>query len=231
MLAVSTTDFFTHSYESRRAELARWLRRWRLGACWLLLALCGSLPPAFAAQAAQAVQTKDAEADELRLERADDGLYLAANLQFELPEPVEEALYKGIAMFFVAEAQVLRERWYWSDRLLAETRRYFRLSYQPLTHRWRLNVAPAPFNNDGLGVLLGQNFDDYADALSAMQRFARWKIAEPGAIDARAAHWVHLRFRLDIAQLPRPLQIGAAGRADWNLLLARSQRLAAEAAP
>ena len=98
-------------------------------------------------QSAIAGQPVDPEVGELRLDRAEDGLYLSTTLQFVLPELAEDALYKGIPMFFVAEAQVLRDRWYWSDRQVAETTRYLRLSYQPLTRRWRLNISPVPFTN------------------------------------------------------------------------------------
>lgn len=167
---------------------------------------------------------------ELRLERSEDGLYLSTQLQFALPDLAEDALHKGIPMFFVAEAQVMRDRWYWSDRQVAEATRYLRLSYQPLTRRWRLNLSPVPFSNSGLGVVLGQNFDDYADAMSAIQRISRWKIAESDTIDPEAAHTVNFRFRLDMSQLPRPFQIGAVGRSGWNLLVSRSRRLAAETA-
>lgn len=179
---------------------------------------------------AMAAQAATAEVGELRLERAEDGLYLSANLQFGLPELAEDALYKGIPMFFVADAQVLRDRWYWSDRLVAETTRYFRLSYQPLTRRWRLNISAVPFSNSGLGVVLGQGFDSYDDAIASVQRFSRWKIAERDVIEADAVHTVNFRFRLDMSQLPRPFQIGVVGRAGWNLLVSRSQRLPAEQA-
>ena len=107
------------------------------------------------------------EVSEMKLERTGAGLYLGTTMQFVLPELAQDALYKGIPMFFVAEAQVLRDRWYWSDRRVAEATRYLRLSYQPLTRRWRLNVSTASITNSGLGVVLGQNFDEYADALSA----------------------------------------------------------------
>ena len=49
-------------------------------------------------------------------------------------------------------------------------------------------------------------------------------------IESDAVHTVNFRFRLDISQLPRPLQIGAVGRSGWNLLVSRSQRLGAEPA-
>lgn len=182
------------------------------------------------APGAWATQTTPPEVDDLRIERSDDGVYLSAALQFGLPELAEDALYKGIPMFFVADAVVLRDRWYWSDRQVAEATRYFRLSYQPLTRRWRLNISPVPITNSGLGVVLGQNFDNFADALASIQRISHWKIAESSEIQADAVHTVNFRFRLDMSQLPRPFQIGAVGRTGWNLLVSSSQRLGTEPA-
>lgn len=213
-------DFFTHCCKNRRNEFCR--ARWLLICAVFCVLACSILVPR-----AVATEVTTPDVSELRLDRADDGLYLGTTLQFVLPELAEDALYKGIPMFFVAEAQVLRDRWYWSDRQVAETTRYLRLSYQPLTRRWRLNVSSVPFVNSGLGVVLGQNFDEYAEALSAMQRISRWKIADGGVIEADAVHTVNFRFRLDMSQLPRPFQIGAVGQSGWNLLVARSQRLPA----
>ncbi|MBP3981854.1 DUF4390 domain-containing protein [Acidovorax sp. JG5] len=194
-----------------------WVIAWLLVLAW---------PVSVCAQA----QPLASDVADLRLERADDGLYLSATLQFALPELAEDALYKGIPMFFVAEAQVLRERWYWSDRQVATATRHLRLSYQPLTRRWRLSTSTSPISNTGLGVVLGQNFDDLRDAVSAMQRISRWKIANADEIDADAVHKVNFRFRLDMSQLPRPLQIGAVGSAGWSLAVTRNQWLMPEAA-
>lgn len=57
--------------------------------------------------------------DELRVERGDEGLFLYAQLSFELAPSVQDALLKGIQVYFVAEARVLRERWYWFDQPVA----------------------------------------------------------------------------------------------------------------
>ena len=163
----------------------------------------------------------------LLLERSDDGVYLSTALNFELPRLVEEALYKGIAIYFVTEAEVARERWYWSDKKIVRAARYLRLSYQPLTRRWRLNISSTPFEKTGLGlgVALGQNFDDLDEVLDALQRIARWKIAEPEALNAGTRYRVQLGFRLDLSQLPQPLHIGVLGRSGWDLAVVRSQRL------
>ena len=156
---------------------------------------------------------------ELRLAHSDEGLYLSAQLHFELPTLVEDALYKGIPMYFVLEAQVARERWYWADRQVAQAGRYLRLSYQPLTRRWRLNMSAEPLERSGLGVSLGQNFDALGDALEALQRVAHWKVAEPGTVTPGAPYNVRLAFRLDTSQLARPFQIGALGSNGWSLAL------------
>ena len=180
--------------------------------------LASASPPAAAQVPGEVVQ--------MQLERTDEGLLLSAGLRFELPDLVEDALRKGIPMYFVTEAEVLRERWYWSDKGVAQAHRYLRLSFQPLTRRWRLNVSSTPFTNAGLGMALGQSFEDYDEALAALQRVARWKIAEASDVDDDARYLVQLRFRIDLSQLPRPFQISAVGpRSGWNLLVSRSQRL------
>ncbi|MDO8699841.1 MAG: DUF4390 domain-containing protein [Rhodoferax sp.] len=166
----------------------------------------------------------------LRLERAGDAVLLTASVKFELPAAVEDALLKGVAIIFVAEAEVLRERWYWLNRRVASAERHMRLAYQPLTRRWRLNVASGLITNAGLGVALNQNFETLPDALAAVQRLSRWKIADVADIDLEQRHLVEFRFRLDVAQLPRPLQIGTLGQTDWDISVSSRRPLILESA-
>ncbi|WP_306171871.1 DUF4390 domain-containing protein [Variovorax sp. KK3] len=173
-------------------------------------------------------QTKSASISQLRLEQADDGVYLNAQVQFDLPNLVEEVLDKGIAIYFVAEAELFRERWYWTDQRVAQAARHIRLAYQPLTRRWRLNVSPVPISNSGFGVSLNQNFDTLAEALDGVRRVARLRLGDVSEIGDDGLHPVSFRFRLDTSQLPRPFQIGVAGQADWNISVERSARLPLE---
>jgi len=163
---------------------------------------------------------------QLRLERTDEGVLISATVEFELPAIIDDALAKGIPMFFVAEAVLCRDRWYWYDKQVAGAERHMRLSYQPLTRRWRLVVSPTPIGNSGLA--LGQTFDTREEALAAVQHISHWKIAEAGSVDPDGRYNVDFRFRLDVSQLPRPFQIGAVGHADWNITALRNQRLAVE---
>lgn len=175
---------------------------------WLALAaaLLLGLPPL-------AARSQGIELTAFEIQRTDEGVLLSFAAAFDLPRSVEEALLKGVPLHFHAEAAVFQERWYWRDRRVAQAGRGWRLTYQPLTRRFRV----------GFGGL-NQGYDTLAEALGSLSRSSRWKIAEPGQLDDDARHYVEFAFRLDTAQLPRPMQIGIGGQPEWSLSVERRQR-------
>ena len=213
---MSTTGFITPFLKNATlSTVARLL----LGFCLGALLACG-------AGAASAT-----EISQLRVERADDGVHLSALVRFDIPPVVEDALLKGIPMFFVLEADIYRERWYWTDPRVASAARTIRLAYQPLTRRWRVNMASGLISSSaGLRATLNQNYDTLPEALSAIQRVARWKIAETSDVDLDATHKLEFSFRLDLSQLPRPFQIGVAGQREWTVSAQLKERLRLEPA-
>lgn len=217
---MTTTDFFTRCWKN--AQGLR-LREDFVRVVGVVLACCFM---ALTAPAWAQAQPPATEVTQLRVERTDDGVLLSANVKFELPPVIDDALAKGIPMFFVAEAVVFRDRWYWYDKQVAMAARHMRLSYQPLTRRWRLVVSPSPIGNSGLA--LGQTFETREEAMAAVQHISHWKVAESTDLDPEARYNVDFRFRLDVSQLPRPFQIGAVGHADWNIAVMRNQRLTIE---
>ena len=155
---------------------------------------------------------------QFQLERVEDGIALSSQLQFELPPVVEDALLKGIPLFFVYEADTYRDRWYWTDQRVASAARTIRLAYQPLTRRWRVNIASGVIGSSGgLRASLNQNYDTLADALTGIQKLSRWKFADNSDLALDNAYRVEFSFRLDLSQLPRPFQIGVAGQSDWAI--------------
>ena len=195
------------------AFITHCLRNVRLDLIGLLACACLVWAPPGTARA----EAPATEISLLKFERASDAVLLTATLKFELPAAVQDALLKGVAIIFVAEADVLRERWYWMNKKVVSAERHMRLAYQPLTRRWRLNVASGRISNVGLGMALNQNFESLPDALAAVQRLSRWKIADVSDIDLEQNQLVDFRFRLDVSQLPRPLQIGTLGQTDWDI--------------
>jgi len=173
-------------------------------------------------------QTSAVELTELRAERRDTALYLTAQLKLELGAAVEDALVKGLAVHFVAEAEVMRDRWYWYDRKLGTATRYYRLVFQPLTRRWRLNVSSEPISGTGLAGSISQSFETLPEALDVIRRQSGWKVAEMSDIDPEARQYIAYRFKLDMSQLPRPFQIAAGNQAEWNLVVTRQWRLTAD---
>lgn len=170
-----------------------------------------------------------AELGQLKVVRSDDGVYLSAIVQFELPPVVEDALTKGIPLFFVVEADIYRDRWYWTDRRVASATRTIRLAFQPLTRRWRVNIVTGLINNSaGLRATLNQNYETLAEAMSAVQRLSRWRIADNAEVEVDAVHTLDFNFRLDLSQLPRPFQIGVAGQRDWSISVQTNERLQIE---
>lgn len=198
--------------------------------CWKnarfdLIALLLGAGLAWAYPGCVRAEPSGAEISFLKFEREGDAVLLSANVKFDLPVAVEEALLKGIPMIFVAQARVLRERWYWTNKTVANAERHLRLTYQPLTGRWRLNAASGPITNSALGLALNQNFETLPDALAAVQRLSRWKIADVSELDLEQQHFVEFSFRLDLSQLPRPFQIGMLGQTEWKISVSASQAL------
>jgi hypothetical protein len=109
---------------------------------------------------------------------------------------------------------------------VASASRTIRLAYQPLTRRWRVNIGSGLIGStSSLRATFNQNYDTLAEALSAVQRVARWKVAEPTEIRPGADYKLNFIFKLDLSQLPRPFQIGVAGQRDWSISIDHSQKM------
>lgn len=192
-----------------------------------LTALCVALLLSLALMPSMA---RAAEVTQLRVERGDDGVYLSAAVRFDLTPVVEDALLKGIPLFFVLETDIYRDRWYWTDPRVASAARTIRLAYQPLSRRWRVNIAAGLISgSSGLRATLNQNYDTLPEAMAAIQQVVHWKVGELADVDPDANHTFTFSFRLDLSQLPRPFQIGMAGQKDWNIAVTHSGPLHLEA--
>jgi hypothetical protein len=197
------------------------MRTW-LQACVLVWACVLGTPSAWA-------QNQVAIAS-FQTERNEDVYQISAQFDVELSNTVQEALLKGIPVYFVVDTKVYRDRWYWSDKLVSAAQRHIRISYQPLTRRWRMQVASQPIVQNGLGVSLMQTYDSLEEVMVNLRRLNRWKFADAVQIETGAGHRLEFAFYLDLSQLPRPLQMGAAGQSEWELAVTKSIRLVTEAA-
>jgi hypothetical protein len=164
----------------------------------------------------------------LRLERSEGALLLQSTLRLELSQAVEEALQKGMPLYFVTEAELVRDRWYWYDKKMNTIARHYRLAYQPLTRMWRLNVSREPIGAVGLASSLSQTFETLPEAMAAIQRTVNWKLTDVSELGSDNKYTLIFKFRLDVSQLPRPFQMMAGSQSEWNLSTQKTLRFSSE---
>jgi hypothetical protein len=73
------------------------------------------------------------DAQPLSLDQESDGLYVSATAVFALPRALEDALHRGIPLYFLVRMEVVRGRWWWFDEKIGSAQVLTRLAYQPLT--------------------------------------------------------------------------------------------------
>jgi hypothetical protein len=188
-LAISAKFFFR--------ALPGMLRRARLqlGAFVFLLA---TLIPAVAAEGIS-VRSASIVPD-------DDGWQLEAQFDVQFSPRLEEAVNRGVPLYFVVDFELSRPRWYWFDEKPIKVSQTYKISYTPLLRQYRLSVGNAY-----------QNFTRFEEVTRVLSRLRGWHVADRGAIKKDGTYQAGLRMRLDAGQLPKPFQLNAIASSDWTL--------------
>ena len=158
-------------------------------------------------------QAQNVELKSLKLERRDGELTLEFNTRLVLGPAIEDALQRGVPMYFVAGTVVYRNRWYWRDERVTRVSRSWRLAFQPLTGSWRVSQVGG----------LSQSYATLAEALAPLTRVSGWRLLEGEKLEAGERYYVDFNFHLDNTQLPQPMQIDLGG--DWKLSVERTLRI------
>jgi hypothetical protein len=181
-----------------------WVLRWALG--WVL---AGGLALTHVPAQAQSV-----ELTQLQASRGDGALNLEYAVRVSLPKSVEEALHRGVPVYFVAQAELKRSRWYWRDERVARVARSWRVVYQPLVNSWRVSLGG-----------LNQSYPTLPEALAATTRSAGWKVADLAQVENDGRNYIEFSYRLDTAQLPSFMQIGLGGPGEWAVGVERTVKV------
>jgi hypothetical protein len=145
------------------------------------------------------------ELREARLEAQDDGFAVVVEYNIELSPRLEEAINKGVALFFNFELELARPRWYWFDEKPVEISQTYRLSYHALTRQYRLSAGT-----------LYQSFNSLGEALRLLARPRALPI-DRSRIKNGETYIASVRMRLDVNQLPKPFQLSALTNREWTL--------------
>jgi hypothetical protein len=140
------------------------------------------------------------------LEPSDDGWQLQADFDVQFSQRLEEAVNRGVPLYFVVELEISRPRWYWLDEKPVQLSQTYKISYTPLLRQYRLSVGN-----------LYQNFTRLDEVTRVLSRVRGWHVADRGVFQKDVTYQAALRMRLDTAQLPKPFQVNAIASRDWTL--------------
>jgi hypothetical protein len=154
-----------------------------------------------AVASAEGIKIKSAE-----LERVDNDWLLNATFQIELTPGLEDAVQKGVVLYFQTEFDLTRSRWYWFDEKPALAIRQARLSYQPMTQQYRIASEGFTFSAKTM-----------YEALQTVGSIGGWRVIDNNQIDPSKPYTAALRMTLDLSKLPKPFQVNALNNRDWNV--------------
>ena len=170
--------------------------------CKKLEAVLLGLALLFAVCAAHAA---DIVAGSAQLVASDDGYSLSADFKVSLNQRLEEAVNKGVVLYFAADFELTRARWYWFDQAVVRRSRTFQLSYHALTRQYRLSSGA-----------LHQSFPSLEEALQVLSHLRHWQVIEKGEVAAEVEYVASTRLRLDPSQMPKTFQVSALSNRDWS---------------
>ncbi len=186
---INTTAFTTPCWRNSPNRLLVWLAITLLGLVFVVHTV-----------AAEGIEVKSAE-----LKLNNDAYDLNAEIAVNLNKNLEDALRKGLVLHFQTEFELSRVRDWWFNESVAEASRASILSYHLLLRRYYLET------NYQL-----KTYDTLSEALTALGHIEGWAVAEKKLLKPRQTYKGELRLRLDVSQLPKPLQINALSGVKWE---------------
>ncbi|MEI7841402.1 MAG: DUF4390 domain-containing protein [Gallionellaceae bacterium] len=147
----------------------------------------------------------------------DEGYEVVADFKITLPPSVADALLHGVVLNFVSELSITRSRWYWLDSDVVQAEQVTKLSYNALTRQYRISRGTLfqgfPNLESALRLLGRQTLPPLAE--SVFQTGTAGYVAK--MLKSETRYTAFAQMRLDVSQLPKPLQVTALTNSEWDL--------------
>src|SRR5262249_50721537 len=121
---------------------------------------------------------------EIRAE--EDGYVLNAEFELAINPTLEEALQRGVPLYFVLELEITRPRWYWLDEKVLSYEVQYRITWNALTQQYRVSSG-----------LLGQPLESLEEIERLLSRVNSRPIAKRDQLQKGSRYDAALRLRLD----------------------------------
>lgn len=179
--------------------------------CWTKLKALLALLLLLAAFPAAAESVRAIRSDGVKLPNGQ--IAVSTRFYLDLPSQLHDALLQGVPLQFDLSYQLTRPTLaaykFRFNRLFSEENTVsYKLTYHPLTNRYRVSV--------------GTFYTEYQSleaALKALGAIANWNVLPEGTLNdyTAAETGMSVRLALSIRQLPKPFQINALTSRDWDL--------------
>jgi len=140
----------------------------------------------------------------------EEAYQLDADFNIDFSAEVEEAVNKGVVLYFLIEFALMEPRSYWFDEEVTSASQAIRLSYHALSRQYLINVGSHQ-----------TTFATLQEAVQALGKIQDWPVLEKAMLKKGVPYYAMLRMRLDHNRLPKPLQVSAIGAEKWNLVSER----------
>lgn len=165
----------------------------------IVLLLILSLPTAFIQAAGIQIRSVD-------LKAAERGYEINMDSEIVLNETLEQALEKGIVLYFVTKFSLFDARWYKLNDEVARSKFVVGLRYYALTRQYHLNHP-----------VFSQNYSSLKEALQALGRIRDLPLTVKSELKSDADYVASVRVWLDLTRMPKPFQVETIGSSQWDL--------------
>lgn len=152
------------------------------------------------------VQAENIQIKSFSLVVTDRGYEMSLDSEIMLNATLEQALEKGIVLYFVTKFSLIDSRWYWLNDEVARSKYRVGLRYYALTRQYHLN-----------NPLFSYSYNSLREALQALGQLRDYPVTVKSELKQDADYIASLRIWLDLTRMPKPFQVEALGSSQWNL--------------
>lgn len=155
---------------------------------------------------ATVVQAESIRIKSVNLVVVEHGYEISVDSEIVLNATLEQALEKGIVLYFVTKFSLVDSRWYWLNDEVVRGKSRIGLRYYALTRQYHLSHPP-----------FSQSFNTLKEALQALGQLRDYPLTIKSELKQDVDYIASLRIWLDLTRMPKPFQVEALGSNQWNL--------------
>lgn len=144
---------------------------------------------------------------------SDGQLAVSSRFKTELPDQLKQALQQGVPLYFTLNYQLSSPtlaayKFKLNQIVGGDNQVTYKLSYHPLTNRYRISVGT-----------FSTEYSNLDTALRGIGAISEWKVLPQGTLSDEAVENIQSEIRLTLSttKLPKPFQINAINSKSWQL--------------